>query len=446
MLLCGVIDHLEALPGTNTSYFFCQATDTRINNATAVLRGLIYLLINQQPLLIPHIREKYDKSGRQMFEDANAWVALSAIFKSILQDPDLVTTYLVIDALDECVVGLEILLRLITEVSMAKCRVKCIVSSRNWPSIEKAFTRATHGFSLSLELNQDSVSNAVASYIELKTESLAKENDYDSSTRETVRRHLIQNASGTFLWVALVCQKLATISSWEVNKESLAEFPPGLSELYKRMMGQINSSRHSQLCRSILATLSIVHRPITLDELPSLVQIPPRAVGNDKALAEIIGICGSFLSLRDRKIYFTHQSAKDFLFEIEARTIFPSGEKIEHQAILRRSIKAMSQVLRKDIYSLRHPGIRIEEVERQRPKPDPLAPIRYPCVYWIDHLRETQTASDHAAIHVFLKTHFLHWLEALSILRITHRGVLALSEYVTLLLVSYHMLKGDDMC
>jgi NACHT domain len=54
MLLCGIIDEMSALArlrdqsaNTLLSFFFCQATDSRINNAAAVLRGLIYLLINQ---------------------------------------------------------------------------------------------------------------------------------------------------------------------------------------------------------------------------------------------------------------------------------------------------------------------------------------------------------------------------------------------------------------
>src|SRR5271168_2855065 len=50
MLLCGIIDELIK-PSTHTanvSFFFCQATDARINSATAVLRGLIYMLVKQQ--------------------------------------------------------------------------------------------------------------------------------------------------------------------------------------------------------------------------------------------------------------------------------------------------------------------------------------------------------------------------------------------------------------
>jgi DNA replication protein DnaC len=47
MLLCGIINELEkSMSKTGIlSYFFCQATDSRINHAIAVLRGLLYLLL-----------------------------------------------------------------------------------------------------------------------------------------------------------------------------------------------------------------------------------------------------------------------------------------------------------------------------------------------------------------------------------------------------------------
>jgi hypothetical protein len=78
MLLCGIIDKISALTRLRDksatmllSFFFCQATDSRINNAAAVFRGLIYLLINQQLLLVSHVRNKYDHAGKALFEDAN---------------------------------------------------------------------------------------------------------------------------------------------------------------------------------------------------------------------------------------------------------------------------------------------------------------------------------------------------------------------------------------
>lgn len=85
----------------------------------------------------------------------------------------------------------------------------------------------------------------------------------------------------------------------------LSAFPPGLDALYMRMMKQISTLRTAKRYKSILAIVSIVHRPITLDELPSFVDIPPRSSSNYKALAEIIGHCGSFLTLRDRTIFLS---------------------------------------------------------------------------------------------------------------------------------------------
>jgi len=70
MLLCGIINELEKDSGV-MSCFFCQAS---INSATAVLRGLIYILVD---------RQRFFSRIKQLFEDVNAWVAVRDIFMDI---------------------------------------------------------------------------------------------------------------------------------------------------------------------------------------------------------------------------------------------------------------------------------------------------------------------------------------------------------------------------
>jgi len=171
MLLCGIIDELNDTARLETptaspvlSFFFCQATDMRINHATAVLRGLIYLLVKQRLALVSHLREKYEHAGKRLFEDVNAWAALSDILTNMLFDPAMGPTYLMIDVLDECTGNLLQLLDLI--VCTSASHVKWIVSSRNWPQIEDQLR--TTGHSCSLELNAKSVSAAVNIYIRRK--------------------------------------------------------------------------------------------------------------------------------------------------------------------------------------------------------------------------------------------------------------------------------------
>ena len=81
MLLIGIVKEMQSTcNSTNStllSYFFCQATDKSLNSATAVLRGLIYQLLVQRPSLMSHVRDKYDKAGKSLFEDSNAYFSLA---------------------------------------------------------------------------------------------------------------------------------------------------------------------------------------------------------------------------------------------------------------------------------------------------------------------------------------------------------------------------------
>jgi hypothetical protein len=155
-----------------------------------------------------------------------------------------------------------------------------------------------------------------------------------------------------------------------------------------------------------------VYQPITLEELASFVDMPDSVSSDYKALAEIIGFCGSFLTLRERAISFVHQSAKDYLVKHVSAEIFLDGRIEEQQRIVSRSIEAIDKTLQRDVYGLRHLGCFIDKVEH--PDLDPLAPIRYTCIYWVDHLCEIKSSHNevglynNSTIDVFLRKHFLH--------------------------------------
>lgn len=438
MLLCGTIDEMEKSTTTQClSYFFCQATEPQLSNATAVLRGLIYMIITQRPALISHVRKRYDHSGKKLFEDGNNWEALSKTLLAILNDPGLTDAILIIDALDECVKRLSHLLEFINQASCSS-RTKWIVSSRNWPTIEESLEDAMHGVKLCLELNESLVSAAVQSFIRYKVQHLATKKSYDKNTQIEIEQFLMSNAHGTFLWVALVCQELADPRVRKRHTlQKLKSYPSGLDALYKRMMENIHDSLDAEVCQQILAITSVVYRPITLPELSCLME--SHIDNDDDELKEIIGFCGSFLTIREQTIYFIHQSAKDFLLEKVPDQILALGIEHQHHTIFSISLNQLSKILHGDIYSLKFPGFSIEHVSS--PDPDPLAPIRYSCIHWVDHL----IASEHTrelshgnmprsedTINKFFERRYLHWLEALSLLRSMSEGVLAMQKLVSL--------------
>jgi hypothetical protein len=126
------------------------------------------MLVSQEPSLASHIRNSYDRAGKALFEDANAWVALMEVFAGVLQDPQLRTTYLIINALDEYITDQAALLDFITKQSSASDRAKWIIASRNWLEIEEQREQAARKTRLSLKLNAESVAAAVKVFIQQK--------------------------------------------------------------------------------------------------------------------------------------------------------------------------------------------------------------------------------------------------------------------------------------
>ncbi|QKD57200.2 uncharacterized protein FOBCDRAFT_251804 [Fusarium oxysporum Fo47] len=415
MLLCGVIDELQQSMGATDllSYFFCQASDSRINSANAVLRGLMYVLVCQQPSLISHIRKKYDHAGKALFEDANAWIALSDMFKAMVQDLKMKNTVLVVDALDECIAGLPNLLDLVIATSSSSTPIKWLLSSRNEPHIEQKLRSIDPKGTLSLELkkNAEQVSHAVNIYIDTKLSHL--ESLEDDGLMDQVRDALRQKANGTFLWVALVVRELEKPECWD-----------RLQVFYDRMMTQIQNlaPKNSKTCRHMLAITTVAYRPLSLTELGSL---------------KLVAMCGSFLTVRDDQVYLVHQSAKDYLSSKMGGTVLPSQSEIHH-TLYARSLELMNGTLKRDIYGLIEPGFVINHF--QAPVYDPLAPVHYSCGYWVDHLYDSvlgkSSASDGSVqgllqegnLNDFLKKKFLYWLEALSLCKSMSKGIVSMAK------------------
>ncbi|KAN0075631.1 WD40-repeat-containing domain protein [Elaphomyces granulatus] len=430
MLLIGIIRELSESNSPHLSYFFIQGTDSKSNTATAVLRCLIWMMLVQNPSLIPHFKEEYDPIGPRYF-DRNAFEALSKVFDNMLADPSLSRTYLIVDALDECVNKQELtkLLRLISATAEKSSKVKWLVSSRYRSDIESQLKERAR---LDLELNAESISTAVDAYIDHKLSKL----DYHEDLRAQVADELHKRADGTFLWVALVCRLLDSTNHYEAML-ILEEMPSDLKGLYDRMMNQINKleRRDPGFCKDILSIMTLAYRPLRLSELATLAKLPPEV-----PTIEIVKKCASFLTLRSDTIYFIHQSAKDYLSSKDVEPeIFPDGCEATHRHILSQSLDVM-ETLDKDIYKLKDPYCLIDEI-----KPvnlDPLDQFRYACVHWADHLSEIDRSlhneigiCDDGRIHWFLKNHLLHWLEALSLIRNTAAGVIAIRKLENLVAV-----------
>jgi hypothetical protein len=139
-----------------------------------------------------------------------------------------------------------------------------------------------------------------------------------------------------------------------------------------------------------------------------------------------------FLTIQESHVYFIHQSAKEYLTDKAADKIYSAGKGPIHFDIFTQSLAAMSGTLKQDIYKLGRPEILVKDI--MPPHPDPLAAVRYSCIYWIDHLLSSSNKtpnyqnelSDNGAIFDFFKKHFLYWLEGLSLFHSFSSSILSI--------------------
>ncbi|RYO78031.1 hypothetical protein DL764_010155 [Monosporascus ibericus] len=434
MLLIGIIRELSkqlAAFAPSLSYFFCQGTGTKkLSSATAALRSLIWMLLVQQPHLISHLQNAYKQSGMALFNDGNEFYALKRVFENMLKDPGLSAVYLVIDALDECdrtKPGLGELIQLIFASLALSQKVKWLLSSR--PEVDvlvklKDLDIDNSAISQSLvELDAQSLADPVKAYIKHKLTALKSRRGYNDDVLADISDRISQRAMNIFLWVALVFRELDSVEGWDAV-ETIEKIPAGLSELYSHMMTRIEggNERNQQRCKKVLVAALLAFRPLLLAELAVLANL---SLDTTEAAIEM---CGSFLTITGKTVNLIHQSAKDYLDENYTSKLQPAGVSQGHTDIGRRSIDAMSSVLKQNMYSLDF-GFKPEDMTP--PDPDPLAPIRYSCVFWADHLcflndehpKSLKELTDDGKVFTFLKDRFLRWLESLSLLGRLSDGV-----------------------
>ncbi|KAI1015425.1 hypothetical protein LB504_010980 [Fusarium proliferatum] len=385
MLLCGIIDELE-MSLRPISFFLCQANvkEEDLSSDVAVIRGLIYVLLEHQPSLISELRRSYDKQKNRLFNSINSSELLKDILTTMLQDPSLHDAILLVDALDECTINRTKLTNLIVELSES-CKTKWI---------------------------------AVKSYISKKVDDLAKRKwKNDLGLKGKVFNYMQSHADDTFLWVALVCDRLDNSGiSKRLVIEELHKFPTSLTALYQAMMNRITNSPEADRLKQILALVCVAYRPITSDEIPSLVE--SMAAYDEDDVKDAIASCGSFLTLQEKDIFFVHQSAKEFLQSQARTTIFRRSEAHQHAHIFSRCLEAMENTLRYDIYDLGSSGT-LSPVDV--PNTDPLRAIKYSCVYWAQHLSKSEFLQDPESFSPtrllrFFQSKFTNWLEALSLM------------------------------
>jgi hypothetical protein len=299
--------------------YFCDNKDEKRNTAVAIIRGMIFQLLQLRPKLIDHILPSFQIQKESLFT-SSSFETLWRIFETMLCDPVLGAVYCVLDGLDECDEALlEVLLNKFKALFSTKfgessaCHLNLIVVSRDLPDfipeVLSSFPRIRLDPDADTEVNND-----IHRFVEVKVDELSAYRRYPELLRVRVKEVFQNRAQGTFLWVGIVARALRKYKATEVEK-ALDLFPSGLEELYARMLLQIDDNRRETAAK-ILRWVVMAVRPLTLSELSAAIEtaVMPSATFNCvEVMRDQVLHCGYFLTINKDEVGLIHQSAQDYL-------------------------------------------------------------------------------------------------------------------------------------
>jgi hypothetical protein len=264
---------------------------------------------------------------------------------------------------------------------------------------------------------------------------------------------LVQKSSGLFIWAATACrfvreglfaeERINTLLDGSNDSNTPEE---QLNIIYITVLRSSIANyteKEKQMLYSILnillGSIAVLFSTLSVGSLSRLVSLPKQRV--DRTLRNLHAIL-DIPKDESRPLSLHHPSFRDFVLKRErcSDSNFWVDEQKAHQRLADSCIQLMLSSLKEDIYGISTPGTLVSEVDSSQVQQYLPLEVQYACLYWIQHLqRSGAQLQDNDYVHQFLRSHFLHWLEALSWMQKISEGILEIISLESITIVSLLM-------
>jgi hypothetical protein len=358
---------------------------------------------------------------------------------------------LVIDALDECEGSndTQLIVQLLAMSGTLKnVRLRVFLTSRPEVPVQYGLGQVPEAERRDFLLHKVSpsiIDHDIQLFLEYQLSLIGKEDDQEVGwPGPEVIQNLVRSASGLFIWAATACRFISEGLFAEERLEMLADGSDRdiaaspeqhLNQLYLTILQKsVQSSytarelaKYYSMMRKILGSIVALSSPLSVSSLGMLILIREQQVNRMlKELHTILHIPKD----HGQPLRLHHPSFRDFLFSKDRCNDenFWIDERQAHATLAADCIQLMSSTLKQDMCGMRAPGTLVADIGEDRVAQCIKPELAYACVNWIQHLAKGSTQlHDGDQVDLFLKEHFLHWLEALGWLGKVSEGIHAIS-------------------
>ncbi|KAF2224605.1 hypothetical protein BDZ85DRAFT_289169 [Elsinoe ampelina] len=345
---------------------------------------------------------------------------------------------IVIDALDECEAEQDIRLLVVLLSSLNQLegiKVRIFVTSRPELPVQLGFQKIDGSLHEDIKLEEVQVGT-----IEGDIRIYINEQFKDIRRRTSLRTYspLPLNWPGTghvealvklplFIFAFTVCRYIAENSPRsrletileQLNRVPLSELGKTYGPILQHIIAEQGPEAHDQTVtrfKQVVGPIVLLADPLSAASLSALLDIPLEDI------AETLSRLHSVLDIPESRhglIRTLHLSFVDFLVTCQPGILAELwiDETATHAALLERCLHSLecSKALKRDIFDLESPGFRRIALDPARIAARFPNDIAYSCSFWGFHATKSGIKLyDGGTVHLFLRRHFLHWLEALA--------------------------------
>ncbi len=352
-----LIDH--ALPGPATiCYFFFKDQDQ--NTARQALCALLHQLFQMKPSLIKHAMTQFREDGLGL---TNSTKSLWKVLRNAVQDPQAGPIIIVLDALDECAESEFVDLVRNVERQFRNNpsdygKLKYLLTSRPYDQIVSKFHGLLAAFPnirIPGEEESEAISKEVNHVITHRVNQLSSKKSLSHDVKSCLEKKLLAVTHRTYLWVYLVFDYLEETDFKKTEKgveSAIAILPGSVNEAYEQILNE-SKSKELPMVRKALSIILAASRPLTLSEMNIAVNIDHTTqsfhdLDLEKEKDFVLRLrswCGLFVSIYHGKIYFIHQTAREFLLEdLASPTTVPSKLRWHHSITTRQAHTVLAEL------------------------------------------------------------------------------------------------------